>query len=113
MYRRVDSAFKAHPTDSTARLAVRDSIYARARRVLVDSLGPQFRTVSPRALERVRLDNAALLAHRIYDTDLDVFDVLWVREHGDLRRTVQRIIELARAQPKDPFKALRAESAAK
>lgn len=113
LYRRIDSAFKAHPTDSLARLAVRDSIYAHARRELVDSLGPQFRTVSPRALERVRLDNAALLAHRVYDTDLDVFDALWAGEHGDLRRTVVRIIELAKARPKDPFGALRAETAAK
>jgi predicted aminopeptidase len=107
LYHRVDSAFKAHPTDSLARLMVRDSLYGAARRVLVDSLGPQFRTISPRALERVRLDNAALLAHRIYDTDLDVFDALWAREHGDLRRTVLDIIALAKSKPKDPFGALR------
>jgi len=107
LYHRVDSAFKAHPTDSLARLAARDSIYAQARRTLVDSLGPAFRTISPRALERVRLDNAALLAHRIYDTDLDVFDALWASEHGDLRRTVQRIIQLAKSRTKDPFGALR------
>ena len=55
-----------------ARLAARDTIYARARRELVDRLGPQLRTIGPRALERMRLDNAALLAHRIYDTDLDL-----------------------------------------
>jgi predicted aminopeptidase len=107
LYHRVDSAFKAHPADSLARLTARDSIYAQARRALVDSLGPQFRTISPRALERVRLDNAALLAHRIYDTDLDVFDALWAREHGDLRRTVVRIIALAKSRTKDPFGALR------
>ncbi|HVX41102.1 MAG TPA: aminopeptidase [Gemmatimonadaceae bacterium] len=107
LYHRVDSAFKAHPTDSLARIAARDTLYARARRELVDSLGPQFRTVSPRALERVRLDNAALLAHRIYDTDLDVFDEIWASKHGDLRKTVQRIIEIAKSRPRDPFGALR------
>jgi predicted aminopeptidase len=107
LYHRVDSAFKAHPTDSLARLAVRDTLYAAARHVLVDSVGPQLHTISPRALERVRLDNAALLAHRLYDTDLDVFDQLWVIEKGDLRRTLTRIIELAKSRPKDPFGALR------
>lgn len=107
LYHRVDSAFKAHPKDSLARLAARDSLYAGARRELVDSLGPRFRTISPRALERVRLDNAALLAHRIYDTDLDVFDQLWARNRGDLRKTVLDIIALAKAKPKDPFGALR------
>jgi len=107
LYHRVDSAFKVHPNDSLARLTARDSLYTAARRELVDSLGPQFRTISPRALERVRLDNAALLAHRIYDTDLDLFDALWAREHGDLRRTVLRVIELAKSRPNDPFGALR------
>jgi predicted aminopeptidase len=107
LYRQVDSAFKAHPTDSLARLAARDTLYRQARRQLVDSLGPQLRTIGPRYLERVRIDNAALLAHRIYDTDLDVFDQVWARERGDLRATVKRIIELAKSRPKDPFAAMR------
>ena len=55
----------------------------------------------------MRLDNAALLAHRIYNTDLDLFDRVWVRERGDLRRAIARIIDLAKSQPKDPFGAIR------
>lgn len=108
LYHQVDSAFRANPTDSAARLVARDTLYARARRDLVDDLGPQLRTIGPRALEHVRLDNAALLAHRIYETELDLFDELWAREGHDLRRTVVRIIELAKSRPKDPFGALRA-----
>lgn len=108
LYHDVDSAFRAHPTDSLARLAARDSIYARARRELVDSLGPQMRTIGPRALEHVRLDNAALLAHQIYDTDLDLFDAVWAREHGNLRRTVVQLIAIAKSRPADPFGALSA-----
>ena len=106
LYYSVDSAFRAHPADSLARLAARDSLYAQARRDLVDVLGPKLRTIGPRQLEHVRLDNAALLAHRIYDTDLDVFDEIWVREHGDLRATVLEIIRLAKSKPDDPFEAL-------
>jgi predicted aminopeptidase len=107
LYRSVDSAFTAHPSDSLARLEARDSVYARARRELVEQLGPKLRTISPRALERVRLDNAALLAHKIYETDLDLFDEVWWEEGGDLRRTVTRIVALAKTDPKDPFAALR------
>ncbi len=107
LYYRVDSAFRAHPTDSLARVAARDTLYARARRALVDSLGPQLKTIPPRALARIRLDNAALLAHRLYNTDLDLFDQVWVKEHGNLRATVQRIIELAKSDPKHPFDPLR------
>jgi predicted aminopeptidase len=107
LYAEVDSGFRAHPSNSLARLAARDTLYARARRELVDVLGRQLRTIGPRALERVRLDNAALLAHRLYATDLDLFDEVWVRAHGDLRRTVPTIIEIAKSRPKDPFGALR------
>jgi predicted aminopeptidase len=108
LYHSVDSAFKAHPRDSLARLAARDTLYAHARRELVDVVGSQLRTISPRALERVRLDNAALLAHRIYTTDLDLFDALWAQQGGDLRQTVQAIISLAKSKPKQPFEGLRA-----
>jgi predicted aminopeptidase len=107
LYRSVDSAFRAHPGDSTARLAARDTLYKNARRELVEILGPQLRTIGPRSLERLRLDNAALLAHRIYATDLDLFDAVWTRENEDLRRAIARVIALAKARPKDPFGALR------
>jgi predicted aminopeptidase len=107
LYRSVDSAFKAHATDSALRLVARDTLYARARRELVELVGPQLHTISPRALERIRLDNAALLAHKIYNTDLDLFDAVWEGQARDLRRTVAKIIELAKRRPKDPFGALR------
>jgi predicted aminopeptidase len=106
----IDSGYKAHPGDAnvSARIEARDTIYARARVVLVYTLGPKLRTIGPRVLERMRLDNAALLARRIYLTDLDLFDEVWVREGGDLKRTIARVTELAKTKPKDPFGALRA-----
>ena len=107
LYHVVDSAFKAHPTDSLARLAARDTLYSRARRQLVDSVGPQLRTIPATALARVRLDNAALLAHRLYNTDLDLFDQVWARENGDLRRTIKLVIDLAKLKPKEPFVGIR------
>ena len=107
MYTTVDSTYKAHPDDKAARIAARDSISARARIELVETLGPQLRTIGPRALERVRLDNAALLARRVYMTDLELFDAVYDREDCDLRRTIARIRTLARASPKDPYGAVR------
>ena len=108
LYHSVDSAFKAHPADSLARLAARDTLYGRARLELVDVVGPQLKTISRRGLERVRLDNAALLAHRIYTTDLDLFDQLWAANGGDLRKTVVAVIAMAKGKPKRPFDGLRA-----
>jgi predicted aminopeptidase len=107
----IDSAYKAHPGRDSAhiqeRIAARDSVYTGARQELVYVLGPQLRTVGPRVLERMRLDNAALMARRIYLTDLDLFDAVWLRERRDLKQTIARVTALAKSQPKDPYAALR------
>jgi predicted aminopeptidase len=111
LYHSIDSAYKAHPGDDSAhvreRIVARDSVYRRARTELVDVLGPKLRTIGPRVLERMRLDNAALLARRIYLTNLDLFDALWIREGMDLKKSIEKIIALAKSRPKDPFGALR------
>jgi hypothetical protein len=75
--------------------------------VLVDSVGPRLHRVDPRALARVQLDNAALLARRIYLTDLDVFERIYEAEKRDLRRAIVRVIALAKRRPDDPYAELR------
>ncbi|HEX2717719.1 MAG TPA: aminopeptidase [Gemmatimonadaceae bacterium] len=111
LYASIDSAFDARPGEEAdavhARLVARDSIYAAARHRLVETLGPKLRTIGPRYLERVPLNNAALLAHRVYLTDLDLFDAVYARERWNLPATVQRIIALAKEDPKNPYGALR------
>jgi len=103
----LDSAYAAHPSDKEARIAARDTVYARTRVALVDEIAPQLKTISPLYAERVQLNNAALLARRVYATDLDVFDRVYEKEGRDLKRTIGRIIGLAKANPKAPFVALR------
>jgi len=102
----LDSAFKAHPNSVEERLRARDTIYRAARRELVFDLGPRLRTIGPRALERMRLDNATLVARRLYASDLDLFDRVYEREGRDLHRALQRIMGIAR-DADDPFAALR------
>jgi predicted aminopeptidase len=103
----LDSAYAAHPSDKEARIAARDTVYARTRVALVNEIAPQLKTISPLYAERVQLNNAALLARRVYATDLDVFDRVYEKEGRDLKRTIGRIIGLAKANPKAPFVALR------
>jgi predicted aminopeptidase len=106
LYRELDSVFKAHPDDKARRLQLRDSVYASARRTMVDSLARELKGVPVQYLERVRLDNAALLGRRVYATDLEVFDSILELENGDLKRAVKRVIEIARANPGRPAAAL-------
>jgi predicted aminopeptidase len=107
VYDRLDSAFRAHPTDKQARLAVRDTIFARTRQRLVDSVGPLLKTFDQASLERARLDNAALLARRVYHTDLDLFDSAYALSGNDLSLTVRRLIAAARAHHNNGFEGLR------
>ena len=105
LYDELDSAFAAHPADRAARLAAREEIYARARTRLVAAAG-ELRTMNPIVLERMRLDNATLLARRVYMTDLDLFDQVWRIEGEDLPAALARIIALARSNDDDPYAAV-------
>ena len=101
----LDSAYRAWPNDSSARVVARDSVYQRARRELVDSVGPQLRGVNPGWLARVPLDNASLLARRVYAQRLDLFDSVWVRNERDIRRTIGAVRDAVRGSG-DPYSAL-------
>jgi len=100
LFTALDSTFRAHPGDSLTarRLALRDSVYAVARRTLVDSVAPLFKAVDTAYATRVRLDNAALLARRIYLTDLGAFERVFAEEGQDLERSIVRIITEHRAR---------------
>ncbi|MEO8193746.1 MAG: aminopeptidase [Gemmatimonadales bacterium] len=103
----LDSAYAEHPDSKEARIRARDTVYREARRILVSDIAPRLRTISPVYAQRVPLDNASLLARRIYAKDLDLFDKVWQREGNDLRRTIARVIALAKSDRKDPYAALR------
>ena len=109
LYRSLDSAYKAHPGDSAlaARLAARDTVYARGKLLLARDVAPRMRTMAPERVARIRIDNnAALLARRIYLTDLELFDRVWAREGYDLRRTIERVITIAK-DADDPYAAVK------
>jgi predicted aminopeptidase len=110
VYNQLDSAFRDHPTDDSAgramRLAARDTIFREARDSLTTSLAHRVHTIPPQALARARLDNAALLARRVYQTDLDQFDAVYAACGGNLGAAVRQIITIARANKRDPFGGL-------
>lgn len=101
LYRELDSAFAAHPGDSLRgrRIAVRDSIYMKARVALVQEVAPQWRTIAPVYAERVKLDNAALLARRLYLTDLGRFEEELRRCEGALVCAINALVEGHRTRP--------------
>jgi predicted aminopeptidase len=57
-------------------------------------------------LDKQPLNNAVMVNYLIYFHDLDNFAALNRIDHGDLKTTIARIIEIAKANPDDPFYAI-------
>ena len=100
LYRQLDSAFTANPGDSlkARRITLRDSTYGASRRLLVDSVAPTWRTIAPQYAELLRLDNAALLARRVYLTDLEAFERVYAETGRDLRGSIDTLIARHRSR---------------
>ncbi|HJU75997.1 MAG TPA: aminopeptidase [Gemmatimonadaceae bacterium] len=102
----LDSAYAAHPGDRMARVEARDVVYRRYIDQLVDSLTKlRGDSVARRVQLNLRLNNASLLARRVYGRDLPVFDSVHAAL-GDLRATIDSISNVATGSS-DPFAALR------
>jgi len=103
----LDSAYNEHPGDSVARVAAHDSVYARATRELVDSLTrTRGDSIAQLVRQRLRLNNATLLARRVYGNNLPFFDSLYAAMRSDLRATIDSVVKVA-AGSEDPFQAVR------
>lgn len=94
LYRDLDSLFAAHPGDSlrAQRLSLRDSTYRRARATLTTEVAQSLRTINPLYTERVPLDNAALLARRVYLTDLERFERTYAAQDSSLVGALNALI---------------------
>lgn len=101
-YAAMTGAFDALPGDSLReeRLAVRAQVYASARDRLETVVAPALGVTDTSWASRVLLNNATVLARRVYRTGLAVFDSVRVAEGGDVRRAVRVIGDAARRAPR-------------
>lgn len=107
LYASLDSAFRAHPGDRPARLIARDTVFTRARLQLRSELAPRLVTMDSAAIARIRLNTAAVMARRIYLTDLSLFERVHQRTGSDIRRTIGELLELAKSDRDAPYDAIR------
>ncbi|HTT69485.1 MAG TPA: aminopeptidase [Gemmatimonadales bacterium] len=83
----------------------RQQLFAEAQADLAGPVGATLRTIDGRWLARRPLNNAVVIAARLYRTGLDRFEALLAAERGDLVRTIGVVRERV-AGARDPWDAL-------
>jgi predicted aminopeptidase len=77
----------------------RRAIFARARSILAGPLDEELEVYSGQKLSRRTLNNARVIANRIYLTGLEEFDRTFRANGGDLRAYVRAIVRSIRRHP--------------
>jgi predicted aminopeptidase len=86
-------------------LEERAVVFREAQDQMRGPLAEELRTISGKRLAERPLNNAVVLAQRVYGTGLDRFDRLLVREGGDLKKTIADL-KAKVALKDDPWDAL-------
>jgi predicted aminopeptidase len=79
------------------KLEEREVLFEEAQRRFAEEIRPQLQVLTYGSFTRVPLNNASLIARRIYYRRLDLFEEVYQRDGGDLHFTLQRIMAAARA----------------
>ncbi|HUF12550.1 MAG TPA: aminopeptidase [Longimicrobiales bacterium] len=98
--------YQREDIDAAQKLALREPIFERARLRFRDDVLPPMRTDRFRGFERLPMNNATLMARRLYYDRLDRFEAVFERLGRDLPRAIEAIIEAAEAHPDDPWLGL-------
>jgi predicted aminopeptidase len=102
MVSRLDTLYGRADLPSAEKVRLREEIFSRAQRTFADSVRPSFQVASYSSFSREPLNNAFLLAHRLYYNRLDLFEALYQRQGGKLRETVQAVLEATKGGG-DPY----------
>jgi predicted aminopeptidase len=100
-------AVYCRPISREAKLAAKDSVIAAQRSLLLAGRDSLFVSQAYRSgFTHLEINNAFVAQHSTYERNAGLFEQLLQRNHGDLRKTIQQVIELGR-KSRDPAAALR------
>ncbi len=102
----LDSLYGREDLDAAAKVRLREPIFDAARARFRDEVLPAMRTDRFRGFEQLPMNNATLLARRLYYDRLDRFEAAYERSGGDLIRTIHAVMDAAEAGRDDPWAAL-------
>ncbi len=104
--RRLDSAYAAAPEGPGLERA-RTTIFGWARAQLTGPVGQSLETYDWRWFAKSPLNNAVVIAQRLYRMNLNQFEEVYVHSRADLRETIRTIQVRVFTEPgQDPYQAL-------
>ncbi len=104
--RRLDSAY-AEPLGAAELGRARTVLFGWARDQLKGPVGQSLETYDWRWLAQGTLNNAVVIAQRLYRMDLNLFDEIYLQNNADLAETIRAIqIRVFTQQDHDPYRAL-------
>src|SRR6267378_3649839 len=104
--RRLDSAYADVPTaDRLER--TRTVLFGWARTQLTGPVGQSLETYDWRWFAQIPLNNAVVIAQRLYRMDLNLFDEIYLQNNADIAETIRAIqIRVFTQADRDPYRAL-------
>ncbi len=90
----------------------RQAIFDDAKRRFQQKVQPQFELITYQSFLTMPLNNATLIARRLYYDRLEVFEAAYHRMHDDLPATIRSIVVAAKAHGDEPYAAVAAIGAA-
>ncbi len=104
--RRLDSAY-AEPLSGERLERARTTLFGWARSQLTGSVGQSLETYDWRWFAGARLNNAVIIAQRLYRMDLNLFDEIYLQNNADIAETIRAIqIRVFTQADRDPYRAL-------
>jgi predicted aminopeptidase len=104
--RRLDSAYASNPAGSGVEHA-RATLFGWARAQLTGPVGQSLETYDWRRFAAAPLNNAVVIAQRLYRMNLNLFDEIYLQNDADIAETIRAIEMRVFTQPgQDPYQAL-------
>ena len=103
---RLERIYQRDDLTAEQRIQQRDTVFANWRGDYRQRVVPQLQTGAFRDYAEEPLNNATLIGTRLYYQRLDLFEQVFQRYGGDLRAATHAIIQAARRNEDDPFRAV-------
>ena len=105
LVRELEALYAREDVPLPEKLRLREEIFTRAQRTFSEAVRPRLQLSAYASFTREPLNNALLISRRLYYHRLDLFEALFQRSNGDLRRTLETVLAATRGAA-DPYAAV-------